>query len=188
MHGAAFHLLLSARSDNLRGRATIELELIALRRHLAMMKRNLRRPLLWPTDHLFWVRLLRSLPNWRDMLETVKSGTVIGWHRKGFRLYWAWKSRRRRSGHPPIPNDVRSLINRMSCKNPLWGVNGRQDNRPSTGWWTPPSLLAAGRLNANFTTADNNHITSLAGSIPVVGKRGDVRAPLKILLFRASSI
>ena len=50
----------------------LELELTALRRQLAMMKRNLRRPLLWPTDHRFWVLLLRSLPNWRDMLEIVK--------------------------------------------------------------------------------------------------------------------
>jgi hypothetical protein len=26
----------------------------------------------------------------------VKPETVIGWHRKGFRFYWKWKSRRGR--------------------------------------------------------------------------------------------
>ena len=56
------------------------------------------------------------------MLVIVKPETVIGWHRKGFRLYWSWKSRRRKGGRPPIPCDVRALISRMSRKNPLWGA------------------------------------------------------------------
>jgi hypothetical protein len=29
------------------------------------------------------VLLSRLLPNWREMLATVKPETVIGWHRKG---------------------------------------------------------------------------------------------------------
>ena len=56
------------------------------------------------------------------MLVIVKPETVIGWHRKGFRLYWTWKSRRCRGGRPPIPRDVRALISRMSRENPLWGA------------------------------------------------------------------
>jgi len=52
------------------------------------MKRTLRRPSLRPTDRLLWVLLSRLLPNWREMLVIVKPETVIGWHRKGFRLYW----------------------------------------------------------------------------------------------------
>jgi len=86
------------------------------------MKRNARRPSLRPTDRLLWVLLSRLLPNWREMLVIVKPETVIGWHRKGFRLYWTWKSRRRRGGRPPIPRDVRALISRMSRENPLWGA------------------------------------------------------------------
>jgi hypothetical protein len=31
----------------------------------------------------------------------VKPETVIGWHRRGFRAYWRWKSRRR-GGRPRI--------------------------------------------------------------------------------------
>jgi hypothetical protein len=38
----------------------------------------------------------------------------IGWHRKGFRLFWTWKSRHGRRG--------RQLIRRMSRENPLWGA------------------------------------------------------------------
>jgi transposase InsO family protein len=47
--------------------------------------------------------------------------TVIAWHRKGFRLFWTWRSRLR-SGRPPVPPDVRTLIRTMSQKNPLWGA------------------------------------------------------------------
>jgi putative transposase len=51
----------------------------------------------------------------------VKPETVIAWHRQGFRLFWRWKSRRR-NGRPPVAADVRSLIQRMSKENPLWGA------------------------------------------------------------------
>jgi hypothetical protein len=31
--------------------------------------------------------------DWRDVLTVVKPDTLIRWHRKGFRLFWKWKSR-----------------------------------------------------------------------------------------------
>src|SRR5437867_5252189 len=47
--------------------------------------------------------------------------TVVGWHRQGFRRYWAWKSQRRR-GRPAIRTELRDLIRRISRANPLWGA------------------------------------------------------------------
>ena len=35
-----------------------------------------------------WSRLFK----WREALVIVKPETLIGWHRKGFRLFWKWKS------------------------------------------------------------------------------------------------
>jgi transposase InsO family protein len=55
-------------------------------------------------------------------LVIVKPETVIGWHRKGFRLYWTWKVRHGRPGRPPISKEVRKLIRTMSRENPLWGA------------------------------------------------------------------
>ncbi len=46
---------------------------------------------------------------------------MVAWHRKGFRLFWTWKSRRR-AGRPTVPPDVRTLIRTMSKANPLWGA------------------------------------------------------------------
>jgi putative transposase len=45
----------------------------------------------------------------------------VAWHRKGFRLFWTWKSRRR-AGRPTVPPDVGTLIRTMSKANPLWGA------------------------------------------------------------------
>jgi transposase InsO family protein len=55
-------------------------------------------------------------------LVIVKPETVIGWHRKGFRLFWTWKVRRGRPGRPPVSKEIRQLIRKMSRDNPLWGA------------------------------------------------------------------
>ena len=52
----------------------------------------------------------------------MKASTVLGWHRKGFRLFWTWKIRRGKRGRPSVPKEVRELIRTMSRDNPLWGA------------------------------------------------------------------
>jgi putative transposase len=47
---------------------------------------------------------------------------VIAWHRRGFRLYWTWKSRRGTTGRPTGTLELRELIRKMSASNPLWGA------------------------------------------------------------------
>ena len=53
----------------------------------------------------------------------VKPATVIQWHRKGFRLYWRWRSRSGHSGRPKTSRETRDLIRKMSIANPLWGAH-----------------------------------------------------------------
>src|SRR5262249_22783132 len=56
-----------------------------------------------------------------DVLEIVKSKTVVGWHRAGFRLYWRWHSRAR-GGRPKITEEIRALIRQMAEENAGWGA------------------------------------------------------------------
>lgn len=58
---------------------------------------------------------------WKSQLKIVQPETVIGWHRKGWRLYWSWRSRSR-LGRPRLNPEVRELIARMSRDNRLWGT------------------------------------------------------------------
>jgi putative transposase len=51
---------------------------------------------------------LGALPSrieWRRILMIVKPDTLIGWHRKGFRLFWRRQSKPR--GRPRLPSDLR---------------------------------------------------------------------------------
>ena len=48
----------------------------------------------------------------------VKPETLIGWHRKGFKVFWKSKSR---VGRPRLPENTRKLIVRMALENPTWG-------------------------------------------------------------------
>jgi putative transposase len=57
--------------------------------------------------------------DWREALIVVKPDTLIRWHRKGFRLFWKWKSRSR--GRPRVPAELRRLIVEMATSNPAWG-------------------------------------------------------------------
>lgn len=114
-------LLLTLR-DCFRGRATLQAEILALRHQLVVLQRsNPHRLRLNPCDRIFWVWLSRLWADWRSALLIVKPETVIAWHRKGFRLYWAWKSRNR-NGRPSVSSEVRDLIRRMSLANPRWGA------------------------------------------------------------------
>jgi putative transposase len=38
---------------------------------------------------------LSRFVDWRRLLTIVKPDTLVRWHRKGFRLFWRWKSRGR---------------------------------------------------------------------------------------------
>jgi hypothetical protein len=80
-----------------------------------------RRLRLTRLDRLLWVWFSRVWCDWRTALVVVTSETVIAWHRRGFRLFWTWKSRHR-TGRPTVPHEVRTLIRTMSAANPLWGA------------------------------------------------------------------
>ncbi len=66
--------------------------------------------------------LSRVWEQWRSALVIVKPETVIAWQRKGFRLYWSWKSRAGKSGRPCVSLEIRELVRQMSTANPLWGA------------------------------------------------------------------
>jgi putative transposase len=57
------------------------------------------------------------------VLIIVKPETVVGWHRKGFRLYWRHISRSgRKRGRPRTDEEIRRLIRRMALENTGWGA------------------------------------------------------------------
>ena len=76
----------------------LALENFALRQQLAILKRHKKRPQIRTKDRLFYIMLCRFWSNWQESLIIVKPETVIRWHRKGFKLFWRFKSRHKGSG------------------------------------------------------------------------------------------
>src|SRR6202049_4447113 len=115
--------LLSILSFRFRRRASLELELVALRHQLAVVRRQRSGRLrIFATARLLWMWLYRIWPRAVNALVLVKPATVIQWHRKGFRLYWRWRSRSRSVGRPKVSSETRDLIRQMRMANPLWGA------------------------------------------------------------------
>jgi len=86
--------LLFSLGDCIRARAALQAEIIALRHQLLILQRSNRghKLRLSRVDRILWVWLSQLWTGWRTALAIVKPETVIGWHRRGFRLYWCpWR-------------------------------------------------------------------------------------------------
>ena len=97
----------------LKSRRSLALENLALRQQLAAYARTQKRPRLKPQEWAFWVALSRAWQDRRSPLALVKPSTVIDWHRRGFRRYWRWCSRK--PGRPRIRDEHIAPIRRISA-------------------------------------------------------------------------
>jgi putative transposase len=106
--------VLAVRSHN-----ALVAENLFLRKQLALFQERKTKPLR-ADDSTRWLMATwsRFFP-WRGALVTVKPETLTRWHRKGFRLFWRWKSNP--AGRPPLPKDLRRLIREMAVENATWG-------------------------------------------------------------------
>jgi hypothetical protein len=112
--------IVAAIARRFRSRSVLELENLALRHQLHVLRRQRPgRPRLFTIDRLLWVWFYRLSPRCLDTMVLVKPATVVQWHRQGFRLFWRWRSR---SGRPSVDREIRKLIREMSVANPLWGA------------------------------------------------------------------
>jgi hypothetical protein len=115
-------MLAAAASAAFKSRATLHLENLALRHQLSVLRRSVKPPKLTSADRLLWACLCEVWIDWRSSLVIVKPETVIGWHRKGFQLFWTWKVRHGQPGRPAVSKETRQLIRKMNRENPLWGA------------------------------------------------------------------
>jgi len=117
-----------------RSRAALELKLVALQHQLTVLRRQ---------RASMGVALPDLAPGHRRD-GPGQACNPVEWHRKGFRFYWRWRSRR--PGRPRISPEIRDLIRRMSRANPLWGAPrihgellklGIKISQATVGRWMP---------------------------------------------------
>jgi putative transposase len=102
-----------------RSRSAVEAENLFLRKQLAPFQERKAKPHR-PDDSTRWLMsFLSRWFDWRNALVVVQPETLIRWHRKGFRLFWRWKSRS--VGRPRLLKDLQALIRQMAAENSSWG-------------------------------------------------------------------
>lgn len=121
------HPILSGIADiatlRFRTRASLELEIVALRHQLGVMRRKGPKKFHVPrADQLFWIWLYRLWPGILDAMVLVKPKTVISWHYAGFRAIWRWRSKRTGDHSRKVWPEIRDLIYQMKRDNPTWGI------------------------------------------------------------------
>ena len=99
--------------------AQVAAENLFLRKQLALYVERQVKPRRADDPTRIVLVALSRLIEWRRILTIVKPDTLMRWHRKGFQLFWRWKSRPR--GRPRVPADLRRLIAEIATANHTQG-------------------------------------------------------------------
>jgi putative transposase len=103
----------------LKSRSALVAENLFLRKQLAIFQERKARPHRAQDSARWLMACLSRLFDWRGALMVVKPDTLIRWHRRGFRLFWRWRSKP--VGRPAVPKNLQELIRKMAAENPIWG-------------------------------------------------------------------
>jgi len=156
-----------------RYRTALVAENLFLRKQLAFYCEHKVRPRPLTDAARLSLVLLSRLFDWKKALVLVKPDTLIGWHRKGFKLFWHWKSR---PGRPALSLEIRGLIARMARENPTWGqarvaaelslkLGIFLSPRTVRKYWPPePSDCRERIFSQQWTTFVRNHANAIVAS------------------------
>jgi hypothetical protein len=114
-------VLLDALVVRARAGAARDVELLALRQEVRVLRRTVARARWRRADRLVFAALARCLPRAGWPVFPVRPETLLRWHRELVRRKWALFGRRRGPGRPPLRADVCALVVRLARENPRWG-------------------------------------------------------------------
>jgi putative transposase len=108
-----------------------DVEIAVLRHQLEVLRRQVKRPELRPSDRALLALLSQALPRRRWSIFLVTPNTLLRWHRRLVTRKWTQPDRR--GGRPPLADHVVMLILRLARENPRWGYRRIQGELKSSG-------------------------------------------------------
>ena len=92
-----------------RSRSALAAENLFLRKQLTFFVERKQAPRRTNNATRVTMATLARIFDWKEALIVVKPDTLVLWHRKGFRLFWRWKSRPK--GRPTLPEELKKVNN-----------------------------------------------------------------------------
>jgi putative transposase len=115
------------RSDE-RAAAEAELENAVLRHQIAILRRQVKRPIYRTPDRAFLAAASRLLPGEARGSFLVRPETLLRWHRR--LVATKWTKPHCPPGRPALDPEVRQLILRLGRANPRWARGPETRSRP----------------------------------------------------------
>ena len=114
-----------------RSGASKDVEILVLRHEIAILRRQVAHPKPDWADRAMIAALTRLLPRHLRVHRIVTPGTLLTWHRRLIKNKWTYPNT---TGRPPVPEEIRQLVQQLARQNPWWGHRRIQGELLSLGY------------------------------------------------------